>query len=208
MVFKIAITGGTSSGKSFISDILSKKLNCLTFDADIMVNEIYKDQNFCNLNFINHESFSQFLNDHQTLCKKKLKEAIIENNVILNQICEIIYPELRQRIVKIFEQFKNEKDIIFEVAMLFESNFNKLFNFIINIESDQDLQLKRSINKKIDSKFHKIFIDRQLHNDIKTQKANFNIINNEDLERQINQCIHIIQNFHSYRSSLDTIQHL
>ena len=197
MIFKIAITGGTSSGKSFISKIFCEKLNCLVFDADKIVEEIYKDHYFCYISFINHERFSLLLNESKTLCKKKIKKMIIENDSILNELCEIIYPELKKRIFSIFEERQEDKYIIFEVPLLFESEFDKFFNFIININSDEDLQLKRSLDKKIDEKLHRIFVARQLNNDIKNQKSHFIIMNNEDLEKQIDECIKLIEVFNT-----------
>lgn len=189
MIIKIAITGNTSSGKTYISKILSEKLNCLVFDADKIVSEIYKDKNFCELYFKNHKDFSKFLNKSGTICKKKIKKEILENHFVLDKICEIIYPELKKRIFDIFEQFKNNKYIIFEIPMLFESEFDKFFNFIININSCSNLQLKRSIDKKIPEKLHKIFINKQLENNLRNQKADFVIKNDENLLKQIDECI-------------------
>lgn len=101
MILKIAITGGTSSGKSFVSKIFSEQLNCLTFDTDKIVSDIYKDINFCKLHFQNNERFLQLLNKNKVVCKRKLKKAILDNNLILDEICKIVYPELKNQIFKI-----------------------------------------------------------------------------------------------------------
>ena len=197
MIFKIAITGGTSSGKSFISKIFCEKLNCIVRDADKIVEEIYRDRDFCYISFINHEKFSFLLNDSKTLCKKKIKKMITVDDFMLNDLCEIIYPELKKRIFSIFEKYQRDQYILFEIPMLFESGFDKFFNFIININSEKELQLKRSLNKKIDAKLHKIFIERQLNDGIKNQKSHFIIMNDENLEKQINECIKLIKGFNT-----------
>lgn len=81
--------------------------------------------------------------------------------------------------------------------MLFESNFDEFFDFIINISSDKDMQLKRSIDKKIPEKLHEPFICKQLCNNLKNQKSHFVIINNDNIKEQINECIDIIKNFNN-----------
>jgi dephospho-CoA kinase len=197
MIFKIAITGGTSSGKSFVSKIFSEQLNCITFDTDKIVSKIYKDINFCKLHFQSDEKFLQLLNKNKVVCKRKLKKAILDNNLILDEICKIVYPELKNQIFKIFEQFKNDKYIIFEIPMLFESSFDVFFDFIINISSDKNTQLKRSIDKKISKTLHELFISKQLCNSLKNQKAHFIIINNDNIKEQISECINTIKNFNN-----------
>jgi dephospho-CoA kinase len=192
MIFKIAITGGTSSGKSYIAKILSEKLNCLYFDADKMVNEIYSDSNFCKLHFLTKYSF--LLNENFCISKEKLKKTIIGHPSFLNEICLIVYPEIKNRIIQTFQEFSKEKNIIFEITMLFESEMNKYFDFIIHINSNNNLQLQRSIDKKIDLSLHQIFVERQMDNQIKNQKSNFIIYNNENLLNQINECVNLIIN--------------
>lgn len=203
MTLKIAITGRISSGKSFIAAILGEKLPCIWTDSDKMVSEIYKDKKFCALHFKSNEEFSKLLNSSNVICKKRLKKEISENPQILDKICAVIYPELRERISEKFELYSKDKFIIFEIPLLFEENFDSLFDFIINVTSHEDLKLQRSVKKGVNEKLHKFLISRQLSNEERNKKSNF-IINNDEnnsLDDQIERCLTILRAY-QYQSKL------
>ena len=101
---------------------------------------------------------------------------ITVDDFMLNDLCEIIYPELKKRIFSIFEKYQRDQYILFEIPMLFESGFDKFFNFIININSEKELQLKRSLNKKIEKKEDTLKNLTNFNLDMKGAPANKNIV--------------------------------
>ncbi len=193
MIIKIAITGRISSGKSFISSIIGKKLSCDVFDTDKIVAEMYGDAEFCKKVFANHSVFSQYLDENGVISKNKLKDAIFQDSKILQQISHLIYPELKKIILSKIS-ISEEKYILFEVPMLLESGFNTIFDIIINIESSDEIRMERSIKKGISGDFHLLFSSFQDRDEIRRNKSHFIIINNGgDLNKAINKCIEYIK---------------
>jgi dephospho-CoA kinase len=205
MTIKIAVTGGIASGKSTVCKLFSEKLKCKYYNCDIIVSKLYNDYVFCLKNFSRHKFFSSILDENGLVDKTKLRELIVENPHRLIDISQIVWVELEKLILQIMNSEK-EKFIIFEVPLLFESGFDKLFDFIVNIESNFKNRVDRSLNSHIDQKFFDIFVSQQVSNEFRKCHADFTIFNNGDvqsLDVKINNLINILNdkflhNFSSY----------
>ena len=175
MAFKIAITGATASGKTTVATLLSELLNCRNYSADKIVADFYANAKFC------HESlreFSQIIFDNRGLVdKKKLKEWIISEPKNLSLISKIVWIEFEKKVQEIFQSDENTF-VIFEIPLLFESNIQNLFNFVINVESDLKIQSERATNLSgIEKRFFEIFIENQVSNELREKNSNFTIKN-------------------------------
>ena len=177
MIIKIAVTGGIASGKTTFCTLLSKELNSYYYNCDILVAEIYNDFNFCLENFANHEFFSNILNSDGIVDKVKLKQIIVETHSALMDISKIVWSKIKEKILLIISDQSNEF-VLFEIPLLFESGFDSMFDYIINIESDINVRIKRRNLSAIDKKFFDIFINHQCSNDFRKIHSDLTIHNN------------------------------
>lgn len=180
MTFKIAVTGSTASGKTVISNFLSEYLECKNYSADIIVSEIYRDKDFCLAKI--KQKTPEILSEFYIVDKIKLKNWIIKDPNNLKQISQIVWKEFKKRILNIIDK-ENLKFIVIEVPLLFESESDKIFDMIVNVESDLEIQKQRAEKlSNIEKRLFQIFIDNQVTNEFRKNNSHITIINNKDLD--------------------------
>lgn len=184
----IAITGGTASGKSFAVKLLAELLQCAYYDCDCMIGEIY--QSNCSLLFKDLLWIQSAINSDGSIDKKELKNLILIKPKFLADLQKILYPILEQKINFILEGAKQAQisHLIFEVPLLFESGFYRLFDININVNINLEIQMIRAIeNRKIPFELYHIFCNNQFSNDKKAQLADINFDNNKEIHHLVEQ---------------------
>jgi dephospho-CoA kinase len=173
----IGITGGIGSGKSiigrilsimgfpvFYSDIEAKRIMLHDDEVVSKIKDIFGDQAY-----INNEINRTFL-----------AEKIFSQPDLKNKINAIVHPAVR----KAFDNFvlnKNDTLVFNEAAILFETGSYKNFDATILVVADEDLRIKRVMER--DSVPKKSVQDRmknQWPDEKKVPLAKFVIKNNED----------------------------
>lgn len=129
----VALTGCIGSGKSFYLNKIKELYNYPIFDADHIAKDAYNDKNIIKKL---DESF-KCISDNKvdiTLLKSKLNE----NNI--KQLNLIIHPFVKEKILEL----KKHYPICFvEVALLYESNMEDLFDYVIAISINDKLRHQR-----------------------------------------------------------------
>ena len=148
-MFKIGLTGGICTGKTFILNIL-KKLDCYTLRADEIAKNIIFSENSEILNEIKKE-FGEGIYDKKTGIKKDeftriLFEDTEKRNFINNIILPLVAAE-RKKIINDLEDAKVYDFFIYESALLVESGIYKDFEKIIVVYTTPEEQIKRLMNR-------------------------------------------------------------
>ena len=169
---KIAITGGICCGKSTVAQIIReqgyKVLSC---------DEIYKEL-LNNIDFVNliDSEFNGVKNNDGTLNRDKLSEIVFADNEKLKKLNSITHPQIMQRAM---EQMSGNGIFFCEVPLLFEGQFEGLFDNVIVVLRDEnerlrelmqrskigEIRAKKRINSQFDYKncdFTKYYV---IHND-------------------------------------------
>lgn len=125
----IGVTGGVGSGKSTILDEIKKLYNCRIIKTDEIANDIKKPGELCynKLVFLLGESI---LLPDKEIDKNKMAKLIFKNKNLLDEVNEILHPEVEKYIDRvIFEEKKNKNiDILFiEAALLIEVGYKDKF---------------------------------------------------------------------------------
>ena len=122
---------------------------------------------------------SGIINDNNTINRKKLADIVFTDPEKLTALNNIIHPALRVD----FEQWtqkQSEHYCIMESAILFETDYYKLFDKIICISSPEDIMISRVIKRDNSSETEVL---KRLHNQMnekeKTSRADYVIINDE-----------------------------
>ena len=173
---KIAITGIIGSGKSTVSQIIRDN-GYTVFDADAVNSELLKDPAV--LSRIKDRFPDAFEND--ILVRSKLASEIFNNPVSKSDLENILHPIIRKRMIK----EANRTYLFFaEIPLLFESGFDKYFDYVICVTASEKTILQRMKNRGYDEQSTLERIKTQYPVKVKVRKSDF-VINNDGNYEQL-----------------------
>lgn len=139
----IGLTGGIASGKSTVANMI-KELKIPVIDADIIAREVVEIGGPALGKIIDYFG-REILNETGSLDRKKLGAIVFNNEekrLVLNQI---VHPAVRNRMNEKIEQQKemDNKTIVLDIPLLFESKLTYLVDKVIVVYVDQEIQKQR-----------------------------------------------------------------
>jgi len=135
----IAVTGSFASGKSFVSEYIAKK-GYKVFSCDDYVSKLYLDHN------IQNEIIS--LIGLWVFDKKEIVSIIYKDETKRKKLEAYIHPLVREGIKEFKEQYFDAELLFVEIPLLFESRFNKYFEYSICVYCSEENRLKRAKERK------------------------------------------------------------
>ena len=180
-MLKVGITGNIASGKTQAEKIISE-VGYKVFDLDKITNNLY----------LTSEDFKKKIKlEFGTFEKAEISKIVFNNNEKLKKLEDIIHPILKDETLRIFEENKNEDKVFISGALLFEANFDKLFDKIIYIDADLILRKERLIKRNNLSEIEALKrINAQQNNSF---GADFVIKNNSDLDEFKNKIKEVLK---------------
>ncbi len=180
---KIGLTGNIASGKSLVEKMF-KNSGFTTFCLDEAVDFIYKNDN----------EFKLFLQkEFRTTDKTEISKFIFNFPDRLSLIEEKIYPILISCMENFFTKNSDKRVVIVAVPLLFEKGFDKFFDKIIFISSNEKIRKLRLMKRNGLSEYQaEIRIKSQHGEEEKIKKSDFIIYNNgtkEELEENFKKLI-------------------
>ena len=167
----VAITGSLASGKTFVLNYL-KSLNYPVFSCDDFVRNLYEDTNVQNQVLLIIDELTRFN-------KKELVQIIYNKPQYRKKLEQYIHPLVREAIGDFKKQFSRKRILFFEVPLLFESGFEKHFDYSICVFCSESVRLKRAkIRNNFDLAIYNKIKEVQLPAEEKIKKADF-VINTE-----------------------------
>lgn len=186
----IGLTGGIASGKSTVSEILSK-LGAPVIDADKIAREVVEPGQK-SLDEIADAFGSDILNDDGTINRKKLGSIVFNDTAKLQKLNSITHPEIIRVIKERLKILRNKhiyKAVIIDAPMLFESGCDSLTDEVWLVYVDLKTQLERlKARDNIDTASAKLRIMSQMPIEEKlklSQKVIDNTGDFESLKRQV-----------------------
>lgn len=182
---RIGLTGKIAAGKTTALNIF-KNNNFFAISSDEIVSNLYQRKDVV-------EKINQLFNLHfkDKVDKDILRNYLVNNPLQLKTLNNLVWPLVRDEIIS-FMNLHKTKDIIVEVPLLYESKMDDLFDFIIAIDIDEEVQLKRLKARDLDkAKVLKNINQNNAFNKYK-EKVDFVLLNNNDLpdlKIQINNII-------------------
>lgn len=187
----IGVTGTSGAGKSEISKILKKIYNLYIIDADEVAKNLSNNSKEY-LDEIVNEFGNEILKNDGKLNREKLGELIYnskEQRELLNDITlKYIVVEI-ENIIKLHE---NEKGIVIDAPLLFESGLNDICDTIIGVVANKKIKLKRLKNRDLlKTEILEKRLESQNDNNFFIRNCNIVIKNNyenkKDLEENIKE---------------------
>lgn len=174
----IGLTGGIGSGKTTISKIF-EELGVPVYNSDL---EAKKIMELPEVIVLLKNDFGDEFFENNILNRAKLADLVFRNAEKLNVLNAIVHPFVKKDFLFWVKKHHNEKFVIKESAILFESKSNIDCDKIITVKSPLDMRMKR-IAARDNLGFHEIVkrINNQISDEKKIENSDF-IIENTDLE--------------------------
>ncbi len=181
---RVALTGGIASGKSTVCGMLEEK-GCRILDADIIAHELILPGNLCYQPVL--ETFGrEVLAPDGRIDRSKLGTRVFQNPSELARLNQIVHPEVKRRILSDLNSHSGQESglhMVVEASVLYESGFDRDFEFIIVVACATEQQLERL---RLRNGFPELEARRRLAAqwplEEKSRKANFVIDNSHSLE--------------------------
>ena len=189
----IGLTGGIGTGKSTVSCML-KARGYEVIDLDVIAHEVIRFPQVIEkiVENFGKEILENNNSENDIISREKLGKIIFRNKkkrLILNSIMhpEILH-SMREKILK----YKKENKIIFvEIQLLFEVQWEKEFDSILLVSSDEKTQIQRVLkrdNRTYEEALN--IINSQMSLDEKKKRSDFIIENNGsilELEQKVDE---------------------
>ena len=137
----IGITGGIGSGKSLIAKELCFFANTVYFHADEEAKQLVNNSTSIKNKIIKTFGEESFCDDK--LNRKYISELVFKDSVSLGKLNGIIHPEVKIHFKNFIKRQKTNALILYENAILFETNSDLLCDIIISITAPKELRIKR-----------------------------------------------------------------
>ncbi len=174
----LALTGGIATGKSTVSNIF--RINGYKIvDADEIAKEIAE-----NIEILKEieEGFGKEFVSNNKLNRKLLREVVFKDKKKVEKLNEIMHPPIIKEIKRQLINYKNEKVIIVDIPLLFESNLEYLADKILLVACEKKIQIERVMKRdNVTEENAKNIIKKQLSLDVKRKKSDYIIENNLDI---------------------------
>lgn len=188
--FVIGITGKIGSGKSTVLKLFQNE-GMKVFSSDEEVNKLYQDPKVLRLL---EEKLSL---KEETISKDIIRKHLNKHPQYIKIIESVIHPLVKESIHSFIKSNSKDKFLVIEVPLLYEANFEEIFDFIIAIDISERIQIER-LNKRneTNASFLKMIYDNNSSFSKYKSKVNSLIINDgtyEELKEKVRSLINRLE---------------
>lgn len=186
----IGLTGGIGSGKSTVANYIAAK-GIPVYIADAEAKKIMDDAEV--IQEVQKLFDANVILDSGLLDRAAIAKIVFVDKERLNALNKLIHPKVKHHFKEWLKHHKNEKFIIKEVAILFESGGDKECDKVILVTAPLETRIKRTVKRdKVDVEAVKARIKNQLSDEEKKLKSDY-IIENISLNKTFSQVDKIIE---------------
>lgn len=143
----VGLTGTISSGKSTVLNMF-KQLGAVTISADQLVHFLQQkdtEQTKALTKILGEE----ILTNDGRIDRSKLSDKIIKDPTILKLLEQVYYPSIKVMMKKLIKTADdaNQKIVIIEIPLLFESGFQNLVDTTVVCSSKEESSRKRALSR-------------------------------------------------------------
>lgn len=189
----IGVTGGIGSGKSEVCRIFGS-LGATVLNADEIAKSIMETERSLQKRLIKTFGSGVFsLNGR--LNRHHLAEIVFNDNSAREKLNAIVHPKVLESIKKEITGIRRSRNVpmvLVEAALIFEAKAEKLFDYIIVVDTDDKTRLNRFI-KRDKSNRNDIMrrMNAQMSSSKKVKNADFVIINSGSRKELKNKCMFV-----------------
>lgn len=177
MTIKYAITGNIASGKSAAENII-KSLGYKVLDTDELAHNILNTSCEIARAFSDYDVF-----ENGVISRKKLGKLVFRDKELKEKLEDIIHPQIKLKVNSFFKENSDKGKLFVSIPLLFEANMQDMFDKIILIYTNDNIRLKRLIERDNYSiEYAKIRMNSQQSQDEKLKLCDYVVYNNSSLE--------------------------
>ena len=173
----LGLTGAFGGGKSTVLRYFSTR-NWFIFDADAVCHSFYVECPHDFLDGLLAIFGNGIFNEKGKPDKKAVAAICFSDSEKLNQLTSLIYPLLQKKLDESIEYCrKNSISGVFELPLLYEGGFEKLFDAVLTIWTSPEIRVERLKKRGFTAEDMKKRDAKQLPLEVKLEKADFALIN-------------------------------
>ena len=179
----VGITGGIGSGKSLVAETICSFENTIYFHADKEAKLLMNNSSVIKDKII--AAFGQKSYDNGVLNNKYISSLVFKNPNQLKILNTIVHPQVKEHFKKFVERQSKNTLIIYENAIIFETNSSSICDIIISVNSPRNIRIKRVMKRDNSTK---IMVENIMDNqwsDVKKNLLSNYIINNIEKEETL-----------------------
>ena len=195
-VFKVAVTGGAGSGKSFVCNRL-KDLGIKIISSDTLAREAVAPGSTAHEKILKHFGEKVVLSDG-TLNRQMLRRIIVIDSSARRSLEQFIHPEISKLMEQKMAQAQQHGDrvVVVEVPLLFELGMEEQFDLVVVVSADPNLRVKRLMDRdKVSREDAEELLNVQMPDQEKVERAGFVLSNDGSREQLIRSVDRLYEKF-------------
>jgi dephospho-CoA kinase len=141
----IGLTGGIGSGKTTVAKIFQNFDTVAVYIADVEAKKIMNASDIIRTKII--AAFGKSTYKNKQLDRPYLADIVFNNKEKLHVLNSIVHPEVRRDFQQFVQLHSNKAYIVYESAILFESNSQHQFNFVVSVFVTLEERVKRVVKR-------------------------------------------------------------
>ena len=182
----VGLTGGIGSGKTTVAEVFKKLDSVAVYIADIEARKIMNSSDLIRTQLL--QSFGKETYKNNELNRQYLANTVFESEEKLTILNNIVHPEVKKHFLDFATRNADKAYVLYESAILFESNSSEQCDFIISVFLDKEERIKRVLDRdKTNKKEVLSRINSQWKEDKKLLSSNYIILNYaiQDTEKSV-----------------------
>jgi dephospho-CoA kinase len=195
-VFKVAVTGGAGSGKSFVCNRL-KDLGIKIISSDTLAREAVAPGSTAHEKILKHFGAKVVLSDG-TLNRQMLRRIIVIDSAARRSLEQFIHPEILKLMEQKMAQAQQRGDrvVVVEVPLLFELGMEEQFDLVVVVSANRKLRVKRLMERDNVSRDQaEELLNVQMPDQEKVERAGFVLSNDGSREQLIKSVDRLYEKF-------------
>lgn len=177
----VGITGGIGSGKSLVAKIIYASDDTAYYHADKEAKLLMNTSPSLKENII--AVFGEKSYQDNTLDRKYISSLVFKEPKLLKSLNSIVHPAVKEHFRNFIASRKENTLIIYENAILFETNGDLICNIIISVNAPEEIRIKRVMERdNVTKKQVKDIIKNQWSETKRNLLSNYTILNIEKEE--------------------------
>ncbi len=177
----VGITGGIGSGKSLVAKIICASDDTAYYHADKEAKLLMNTSPSLKENII--AVFGEKSYQDNTLDRKYISSLVFKEPKLLKSLNSIVHPAVKEHFRNFIASQKENTLIIYENAILFETNGDLICNVIISVNAPEEIRVKRVMERdNVTKKQVKDIIINQWSETKRNLLSNYTILNIEKEE--------------------------
>lgn len=184
--FVLGITGGIGSGKTTVCQIIAS-FGVPVFYADDSARRIMSADPEV-ISEVIQEFGDESYDDNGLLDRSYIASIVFDDEARLSRLNEIVHPRVRKSFADFIQDYKNERLVVHESAIIYESQMDDMFDAVVVVDAGVDERIERAIDAgKSEDDFRRRLSNQMPASELR-ELADYIIVNNgslDDLEKEV-----------------------